>query len=114
MDTVLLVNAWFGGIVAGCTLTTGLIELISGRFAVKLGRGDWSVSQVRISALALCIAGLNLAIYVLVMALRPVWLDGFVQTSLVILVSLGASMILLRMHHDGRWPFVRPGLEENR
>jgi len=55
MDSALLVNAWFGGIVAGCGLTVGLIELISGRFAIKLGRGEWSVSEVRIFAVILCI-----------------------------------------------------------
>lgn len=114
MDTALLVNAWFGGIVAGCGLTLGLIELISGRFAIKLGRGEWSVSEVRIWGLLLCIWGLLLAIYVLAMALRPAWWDGFQSSFFGMLVPLVVSMVLLRLHHDRRWPFIQPRVEGNR
>jgi hypothetical protein len=114
VDTALLVNAWFGGIVAGCGLTLGLMELVSGRFAINLGRGEWSVSEVRIGGLVLCIWALYLAIYVLAMALKPACWDGFQPTILVMMVPLGISTVLLNLHHNRRWPFIRRGVEENR
>ncbi len=114
MDAALLVNAWFGGIIAGGGLTVGLIELISGRFVINLGRGEWSVSEVRLGALVFCIGGLYLATYVLAMAMRPAWWDGFQQTTLVMLVPLGVSMVLLNLHHNQRWPFIQRRVEENR
>ena len=114
MDTALLVNAWFGGIVAGCTLTVGLIELISGRFVIKLGRHEWSVSEARVGGLVCSIAGLYLAIYVLTMALRPAWWDSFQPTVWVVIVALGVSMVLINLHHTRRWPFIGRSVEGTR
>ena len=114
VDTALLINAWFGGIVAGSGLTVGLIELVTGRFVINLGRLKWSTSEVRIGGLAISVTGLYLAIYVLCMALRPAWWDGLQPTMLVMVVALGASMFLLHRHHDRRWPFIRRAVEGNR
>jgi hypothetical protein len=111
VDTSLLVNAWFGGIVAGSGLTVGFVELVTGRFV--LGRTQWSTWEVRLGGLAIFISGLYLAIYVLAMALRPAWWDDFQPTIFVMLLWPAAFFLLLNLHHHRRWPFNRRQVERS-